>query len=603
MLIIEGKKEEIQKRLHQKFEFDKRFIDRILEVDPTGYKYVDYISKQLEKIITQLAGSKGGLTLDQQNAIISILGVVIPWFHNNFNRLTKDDILSAETIFNNRYGDVPNIDGIIKSFKDINQYENPEFIRTLMDIVDSKKSSREKERELKSQAEKLYEDEDVLVIKPKTHAASCYYGSNTKWCTSSSQNTNYFDRYKNMGQLYYFINKKKNIKYALFKNEQDKKIEVYDAQDKEVYLSVLIDNFPNQTDLIDELSGTGDFIKILREFTKGKVDYRELHNSDDAIQKVKVYDPLGQSEIFIELKNDEEFYKILDLSEDDIWFANTIFSPYNDYELYDSYQVKEDFRDGYVIYGDLNENNLKKLKDISEVIIPEEKFDLSNDKYKVKLSDTLMSLFDNEIDNIVYDFAYEKNSEMKKTAQDYIHGEIENFLESLGFSIVRSYDIVKTTAANLLMWSTRLGLKKIDVISLFNQIVSENNINLGNWYDSSYEFQDSNNFDENDFNNSVEIQLDKIMKKIETSMETQGNSIGDFLNLKNKISKKFEFDEWYSLPKSENVSFKIIKLDRDTMKIFVELNAPNKGYKTVKVSEENFYNLLYQPELFDIFDI
>lgn len=603
VVLIEGRKEDVAKRLKQRFEYDGSFIDRMLNTDPTGYKYVDYIAKQLEKIIPQLAGTKGGLNVNQQDAIMSVLGMVVPWFHNNVNRITEDDIWKAETIFRDRNGMVPNIEGIAKSFKDITQYENPEFIRTLMEIVDSKKSLRDRERELKAQADKLYEDDDVLVIKPKTHAASCYYGANTKWCTSSTGGSGYFDKYKKMGQLYYFIKKKENVKYALFRNDEQRKVEVYNAQDREVPLSVLIDTFPNQIDLIDELSGTGDFIKILREFTKGKVDYRELENSDDSIRKVQPYNPPGQSEVYIEFKNDEEFFKVLDLSEDDIWFVNNMFSSYGSYEFMDSYSIEDDFKNGYIVYGDLNDDNVEKLKQIAEVIIPEESFDLENEEYRIKLSDTLISLFEDQIDYILGDYQSEKDSEMLTTAKDSISGEIDTFIESIGYSLVRSFDEIKTTAANMLMWSTRLGLRKVDPISLFNRIVNESGISFGGWAENQYEFQNSENFDKEGFNRSVEYQLDKILEDIEESMEDGGNSLQEFLNLKSKLAKQFDFNKWYLLPKSKTVKFKIKGLDRDDMKILVELNHPEKGFKNIKLSEENFYNLLYHLELFDIFDV
>ena len=115
MIIIEGRKEDVSKRLKQRFEYDGSFIDRMLSVDPTGYKYVDYIAKQLEKIIPQLAGQKGGLNITQQDSIKDILSMVIPWFHNNVNRITEEDIWKAETIFRVRNGMVQNIEGIVKS--------------------------------------------------------------------------------------------------------------------------------------------------------------------------------------------------------------------------------------------------------------------------------------------------------------------------------------------------------------------------------------------------------------------------------------------------------------------------------------------------------
>ena len=64
-----------------------------------------------------------------------------------------------------------------------------------MDVVDNRKTKSEIEKELKNQAQKLYEDDDVLVVKPNTYAASCYYGANTKWCTTTKDSSHYFRQY------------------------------------------------------------------------------------------------------------------------------------------------------------------------------------------------------------------------------------------------------------------------------------------------------------------------------------------------------------------------------------------------------------------------
>ena len=586
------------------FEYDGSFIDRMLSVDPTGYKYVDYIAKQLEKIIPQLAGQKGGLNITQQDAIKDTLSMVIPWFHNNVNRITEDDIWKAETIFRERNGMVPNIEGIAKSFKDIAQYENPEFIKTLMDIVDSKKTEREKERELKSQAEKLYEDDDVLVIRPKSYAASCYYGANTKWCTTTKGSSGYFDKYIKSGMLYYFIKKKENTKMALYRNTEDRKTEVYNAQDNLVSLDDLRDSFPNQNDLIDELIGSGEFIKALRAFTRGKIDSRELEDSDDGILKVKPSDPLGQSTIVIDFDEDEKFFKTLDISEDDQWFLSAINSTYGSYEFMDSYQVEQDFKEGYLIYGELNEKNNRKLKEIAELILPGDEFDLNNDEYKIKLSETLLSLFDDEMDWILSDYSSEKNSEMLTTARASIEKEINSFLESIGFILVRDYDQIATTPANLLMWSTRLQLPKIDVISLFNQIIEYSGTGrLGGWQENSYEYQDYDNFDSDAFNNVVERQFEKILEKLDEDEDSGGEKIKEFLGFRNRIVKKFGINKWNKLPSDKNVGFKVEGFDRENMKVIILIQKQYKGRRQLKLSEENFKNLLYQPRLFDLFEV
>jgi hypothetical protein len=604
MIIIEGKKEDVAKRLKQTFEYDGSFIDRVLNVDPTGYKYVDYIGKQLERIIPILAGVKGGLNVSQQDAIMGILSMVVPWFHNNVNRITEDDIWNAETIFRDRNGMVPNIEGIAKAFKDINQYENPEFIKTLMGIVDSKKTEREKEKELKSQAEKLYEDDDVLVVRPKSYAASCYYGANTKWCTTNKGDSGYFDKYIKSGLLYYFIKKKENTKMALYRNTEDRKTEVYNSQDNLVSLEYLRESFPNQNDLIDELIGSGEFIKTLRAFTRGKVDSRELEDSDDAILTVKLSDPLGQSTIVIDFDEDEKFFKSLDMSEDDEWFLKAINSYYNNYEFMDSYQIEEDFKQGYIIYYILNKENKEKLKEIAELILPGDEFNLDNEEYIIKLSETLIDLFNNEMDWIFGDYASEKNSEMLTTARASIEKEINGFLESIGFTLVRDYDRISTTPANLLMWSARLQLGKIDVISLFNQIVEYSGTGrLGGWAENSYEFQDDDNFDSVSFNNSVERQFEKILEKLDEDENSGGEKIKGFLGFRDRIVKKFGLNKWDKLPSDKNVSFKVEGFDRENMKVIILIQKQYKGRKQLKLSEENFKNLLYQPRLFDLFEV
>jgi hypothetical protein len=600
VIIIEGKTEDVAKRLKQKFQYDGPFIDRILSVDPTRYKYVEYIAKKLEKIIPELAGPNGGLNVQQGEALQDLFGTIIPWFHANVNRIKEDDIWTAETAFrndmNNEYV-VPNIEGIAKSPKDINQYENPQFIKKLMNTIDARKTQREIEREIKTQADKIYEDSDVLVVRPKSHAASCYYGANTKWCTTQTGNPGYFEKYFRDGNLYYFLNKKTNNKLALYRNESERQTEVYDALDRKVPVENLREEFPNQIDLIDDLLGMGEFIKKLREFTKGKINSRELEESDDSILQVKPSDPLGQSTIVVDFGDNERFFKNFDVSEDDTWFMNAISSSYSDYEFIDSYTVEEDWKEGYIVFGDLNDENKEKLQQIAELILPSKEFNLNSDEYRQELSATLLDLFERETDNILSDYFVEKNREMGITARDSIEKEINDVLESAGFTLKRRYDEITTTAANLVMWSTRLGINKTDVISLFNQIVENNGGSIGGWAENSYEYQDYENFDSDSFNREVERQFDSILEKI----EDDGTQINEFIDLRKRILSKYKMNTWFELPKDKSIKFKIKNFDKDDMKIIVLLNKQFKSEKTLSLTEEQFNYLLYQPELFDLF--
>jgi hypothetical protein len=143
------------------------------------------------------------------------------------------------------------------------------------------------------------------------------------------------------------------------------------------------------------------------------------------------------------------------------------------------------------------------------------------------------------------------------------------------------------------MWSTRLEINKTDVISLFNQIIEQNGGSMGGWYDDTYEYQDSDNFDTESFNREVGRQFDSILEKI----EEDGTPIVKFLELRQKILSRYEIGKWYKLPKDESINFKVKNFDRDNMQIVVELQLPT-GFTTRKLNEEQFNNLLYQPELF-----
>ena len=81
-------------------------------------------------------------------------------------------------------------------------------------------SRKEVEVQAKSGADKIYDDERWLIVRPDTIDASCYYGAGTKWCTAM-KNKNHFKNYTKRGNLYYIIDKTRKLgdyyKIALFK--------------------------------------------------------------------------------------------------------------------------------------------------------------------------------------------------------------------------------------------------------------------------------------------------------------------------------------------------------------------------------------------------
>jgi hypothetical protein len=342
-----------------------------------------------------------------------------------------------------------------------------------------------------------------------------------------------------------------------------------------------------------------DTFMALKDYSRGKIQKWELVDSDPDIYHVgEDRSNRGQSTIKLGF-NDDKFWGRVGLNDDDVWFMNAINSPYSDYEFIDSYSIKEDFRNGYSIFHELNEDNIEKLKQISRYIFPM-KFDLENDEFKSGLSEKLLSSFKNETQDILDDYQSEKNREMTQVAQESIEKELTNYFNDFGFTYVAG-DEFTTTVANLVMWYIKENMVHVPIAELLPKIFQTNKIDVGGWLDNSYEYQDSEKFDSDSFNNYVGRKLDDIIEKIEDG----GNgdfSMQEYLDMVDRVGKKFEVGRWHTLPKKKDVRFYIENFEMNPNKVIVKLSKELKQ-RTLKLSEENFYHLLYQPTLFNLEEI
>jgi hypothetical protein len=144
---------------------------------------------------------------------------------------------------------------LFTDFEDLcerNQLENKDIYayETFEDVEAAVKEGRSKitESQVKKKETKvIYEDDSYIVLRPLSIRSSRFYGSTTKWCTSSDRDdyASHFVRYSE-GILVYFINKKadpKTNKFAklAFHNETDFKeannITVWDPEDKQLAAS------------------------------------------------------------------------------------------------------------------------------------------------------------------------------------------------------------------------------------------------------------------------------------------------------------------------------------------------------------------------------
>jgi hypothetical protein len=140
-------------------------------------------------------------SLPGQNKYLNFIGNVVN--PNNFDT----DMSKLESLLE-RFSTIgPNL-----PIKDINQYKTIEQLKNVIDEYNNKIR-----REIKSdeQSDLVYEDDDMVVIQPKTYEASCKYGAGTKWCTTATKS--HFDNHNKNGKLFYFIDKKKPTSDPLYK--------------------------------------------------------------------------------------------------------------------------------------------------------------------------------------------------------------------------------------------------------------------------------------------------------------------------------------------------------------------------------------------------
>ena len=164
-IILEGRKEDFARKFSNKFSEEqlRAIIDKS-DVLPGQHKYLNFLGKVVNP--------------RNFNADLNIVVKLLEKFSTVSQNL---------------------------SLKDINQYDKISTLKKALDDYDNRIR-----REIKTvdDADVIYEDNEMIVVSPKTHKSSCYFGSGTKWCTTASDSGHY-DRYNEDGKLFYFISKTK----------------------------------------------------------------------------------------------------------------------------------------------------------------------------------------------------------------------------------------------------------------------------------------------------------------------------------------------------------------------------------------------------------
>ncbi len=197
-VLTEGRKEDVMAKYPN---VAKDIIEYLSQNDPSGNnKYLDFMVGEVAK-----GGNK-----DQILRVVTAFNTKLPMVNK---QNLQDYAVEAKDAWGQYW------DKFIKSPKDINSYPGLTHVDHFMNFLDTVTSKKKEKEQLNKETDRIYEDENYIVVAPKTHNASCQWGRHSAWCVATA-NTGHFNNYMKNGTLYFFISKK-NVAPTRYWSDKD----------------------------------------------------------------------------------------------------------------------------------------------------------------------------------------------------------------------------------------------------------------------------------------------------------------------------------------------------------------------------------------------
>lgn len=256
MILLEGRKEDIYNKYKGKIDTERKLnssfqpisiYDVLIDepfIQQTNYKYLDPLlqqyyffneiyprqGKELEELEPNLPSTSIDAVRNKRNFVSNVVPMV-QYFDVHKDKYPKKDLIQY-----------------------VGEWFDKDFLDFTVELI-KQTSKKQEEKKARKEAEKIYDSDSILIVKPKSHTASCYYGAGTRWCTTMKGNPSYFETHTRNANLYYIIVKKKNVSDRFYKiainiKPGEKLIDAdwYDVQDnkfnhseKDLFLTVVPD--------------------------------------------------------------------------------------------------------------------------------------------------------------------------------------------------------------------------------------------------------------------------------------------------------------------------------------------------------------------------
>ena len=218
MVLLEGRKEDLYNKYKGQIESEKKLnslfqplsiYDMLIDepfIQQTNYKYLEPLIQQYyfyNDIYPRQGKELEELKPNQVNTSIRAVSDM---------RQFVAEIVPKVQFFDTNKDKYPK--------KDLREYIGDWFERDFLNFTNElikQTSEKQEEKKARKEVDKVYDSDTILIVKPKTHTASCYYGAGTKWCTTTRNNSTYFESHTKNANLYYIIVKKKNVSDRFYK--------------------------------------------------------------------------------------------------------------------------------------------------------------------------------------------------------------------------------------------------------------------------------------------------------------------------------------------------------------------------------------------------
>jgi len=367
----------------------------------------------------------------------------------------------------------------------------------------------------------------------------------------------------------------------------------------------VINEYPQIAKEIIELTGSDNTtygMLMMIKFGK-KYDRYDLRNLTDKFLWDIEYNEKNPSKSMVVLNfTHDEYFNTFRFENDED--RNYLDMALGESSYYDGMFFSEDpyeWNEGYIMMG-FNDTNMELVKKILKYTHPDllRKNQDSNEFYE-EASNFLYKTFYYPIDSIITNYFELKNEGVIESLKKEIVEDFTDIFQRYG--IYREdetpFNNYLTSVNILLSLYDRVEDKTIPLVStskedktVFRKL-GKTFGEFGNYYERIYA---TDNMDYNKFKEYAKDKLEEILEEIEENPEKYINNIGKIYDELSKLG--YDLNNDYPLPTDNSKSFKIIDIDKDTLRI--TLSHFDKGTTEKRsYSIDEFKNYISSGELFE----